>query len=118
MSVQENKELFRRFHDDVVQGRKLEALDEIVADDFVDHAAPPGSPAGADATRSMLGMLFAAFPDAEFNLEDVSGEGDRIVGRVEITGTHTGDFMGMPPTGKSFKVPSISIVRVAGGKFA
>jgi steroid delta-isomerase-like uncharacterized protein len=118
MSVQENKELFRRYHDEVVEQRNLDALDDIVAKDFVDHSLPPGSEPGPESTKAMLGQLFDAFGDAQFYLEEVNGEGDRVVGRVEISGTHTGDFMGMPPSGKSFKVPSIQIVRVEKGKFA
>ena len=62
-------------------------------------------------------MLLTAFPDLHLTIEDMFGEGDRVVGRYTYRGTHKGDFMGIPPTGKQVAVTGISIMRVANGKF-
>ena len=61
-------------------------------------------------------MLRAGFPDLHVTVEDIIAEGDKVVGRTTIRGSHTGEFMGMAPTGKQFTIQAIDVMRFAGGK--
>lgn len=84
----------------------------LLADDFVEHEPmPPGMPQTKDGVRSFFEMYRAAFPDLRMDPEEVLAAGDKVVARVRFTGTHDGDFMGMPPTGRSIDVNAIDIVR-------
>ena len=114
---EENKTLLRRFHQEVLNERKLEVIDQLCAPDIVDHSAPPGSPPGMDWARQMISMLFAAFPDMKLTTEDLVAEGDKVVARYTMKGTHRGEFMGIPPTGKEVFITGMEVNRVVGGKF-
>lgn len=113
----DNKALARRLYDEVINAGNLDLLDELVADDFVEHEAFPGMPAtGPEAPKAVLGMFKAAFSDMKFTVEDMIAEGDKVVVRATVTGTHDGEFMGIPPTGKSFSASAIDIVEIKDGK--
>lgn len=115
---EDNKALARRMYNEVINGGNLDLLDELVAEDFVEHEALPGQPtSGPAAPRAFFELFTAAFPDMQMTLDDLVAEGDKVVGRATVTGTHNGEFMGIPPTGKSFKVQAIDIVRVRDGQF-
>ena len=66
----------------------------------------------------MMGMIFSAFPDTHYENHDLIAEGDKIVSRGTWTGTHTGEFMGIPATGKKVEVQEMHIARMSGGKMA
>ena len=66
--------------------------------------------------KEMMGMLFAAFPDFDSTIDLLVAEGDIVAGRMTTTGTHTGDFMGIPATGKRVTFTETHIVRIANGK--
>jgi steroid delta-isomerase-like uncharacterized protein len=83
-----------------------------LADDFVEHEVTPGFPPTREGVRSFFTMYRSAFPDLRMEAQDVLTDGDKVVARVRFTGTHQGEFMGMPPTGKSIDVEGIDIVRV------
>jgi steroid delta-isomerase-like uncharacterized protein len=113
----DNKALARRFYEDAINTGNLDLLDEFIADDFVDHEALPGMPTtGPDAAKAALGMFKAAFSDIKFTVEDLIAEGDKVVARATVTGTHDGDFAGIPPTGKSFSISTIDIIEFRDGK--
>lgn len=76
-----------------------------------DHALPPGVPGGFEGRRMFYSAMLAAFPDMEVRLEDVFGEGDKLVTRWSARGTHQGDMMGIPPTGKQISISGIAIDR-------
>ena len=116
MSTEENKSLFRGVVKECYNKRDLGVLDKFFAADVVDHAAPPGLPPGLEAGRILLGAFFSAFPDLQYTLEDVMAEGDKVVARATIRGTQTGEFAGIPPTGKPIMISVIDIWRVANGK--
>jgi steroid delta-isomerase-like uncharacterized protein len=117
MSVEENKALMRRLYDEVVNAHDLNLLDELVADDFVEHEAFPGLPTtGPEAPRAAFEMFLAAFPDLRFTPDDVVAEGDKVATRLTMSGTHQGEFMGIPATNKSFSVQAIDIVQFRDGK--
>ena len=118
MSTEENKAILRRWFEEFWDKRNLGAFDEILADNFFYHNAPPGIPPGLEGTRELFTMYQAAFPDARVTVEDMIGEGDRVVTRQTFTGTHRGEMMGIAPTGKQITVTGIAISRIAGGKIA
>ena len=82
-----------------------------VADDFVEHEDTPGFERSKAGVTQMFRMYRAAFPDLRMEAEDVLVEGDKVVARVRATGTHQGEFMGMPATGNSVDIELIDIIR-------
>ena len=117
MSVADNKALTRRFYDEVVNQRNFDVIDELISEDFVEHEQFPGLPStGPKAVRAAFEMFQAAFPDVRMDVDDVIGEDDKIVVRGRMSGTHRGDFMGIPATNKSFEVAFIDILEVHNGQ--
>jgi len=113
---EENKALTRRFFDEVVNGRNLDAIDEMLADDFVEHEALPGMPTDKEAPKQFFGMLHAAVPDLRVEIEDMMAEGDQVAVRALARGTHQGELMGIPGTGRSFEMPWVDWVEIRDGK--
>jgi steroid delta-isomerase-like uncharacterized protein len=111
-----NKELLQRFYDDVINGRNLDLIDELLSDDFVEHEEFPGIPPTRDGVKQAFAMFYAAFPDIHFRVDDIVAEGDVVAARVTITGTHQGEFMGIPATGRSVEVAAIDFVSFKDGK--
>ncbi|HEY2173412.1 MAG TPA: ester cyclase [Mycobacteriales bacterium] len=117
----ENKATFARLHD-VVNTRDVElvskTIDAIVDPDVRIRTPLPVQTTGAQALKEVWAILLRAFPDLHLTVEDVIAEGDKIVTRNTVTGTHQGDFMGRPPSGKSVSYNEIFIFRFAGGRVA
>lgn len=109
---------FRRFPLEVFNEGNVDLLDELVAEDFVEHSAPPGFPEGRDGFKQFVGMLRSAFPDFRYEILQQYQDGDGHVGYVRASGTMKGDFMGMPASGKSATWDEVHIGRFAGGKLA
>ena len=91
-----NKALLRRFYEELWSQGDLEAISELVADDFVDHYPLPGAPPGREGLAALITTWRTAFPDMRETCEDLIAEGDQVVGRFTMSGTHRGDFMDMP----------------------
>ncbi len=89
---------------------------DLVAEDFVEHQRPggPGIPATKEGTLEFFRILLAAFPDWRMTVEDLIASGDKTVARVKVTGTHKGEFMGVPPAGTRVDVQLIDIMRFDG----
>ena len=115
---EENKALQRREMEEVWNQKNLAAIDEFYAPDFVNHSAPPGMPHDLEGLKALIGMYFGAFPDLQLTAEFQVAEGDKVVVRWIVTGTHTGELMGIPATGKSIRTTGIAINRIVGGKIA
>lgn len=114
---QQNKMLIRRAVEEVWNRGNYAVLDEIVARDFVIHAATPGDEIhGPEGAERFLVMLRAAFPDIHFTIDDQFADGDRVATRWTARATHTGEFQGIPPTGKQISLTAIDIDRIADGK--
>jgi steroid delta-isomerase-like uncharacterized protein len=113
---EENKALARQFNEEVWNNKNLDAINELMADGVVDHDIPPGLPSGADGVKALVGMYVKAFPDVKITIDDLVAEGDRVVSRWTATGTHNGELMGIPATGKQVTVTGIDISRYSGGK--
>jgi steroid delta-isomerase-like uncharacterized protein len=105
------RDLRRRFDEQVINARNVSAIPTWFADDFVDHVEIPGMPPGVDGVVARHQMLFAAMPDIHIEIHTVIVEGDTTAARFTITGTDTGGFMGMPPTGKAVKVTGMDFMR-------
>ena len=118
MSTEQNKALFRRLMEEVFDRGNISLIDELFAPDFVEHEElPPGIAAGSEGVKQMSTMFRSAFPDFKATIDDMIAEGDKVVVRGTWSGTHKGEFMGIPPTGKRVSIGVIDIIRMAGGKF-
>ena len=89
----------------------IEGFGALLADDFVEHEETPGLAPTREGVMAFFRMYRAAFPDLRFDLEDVVAGGDKVVARARATGTHQGELMGIPPTGKDVDVQLIDIMR-------
>jgi steroid delta-isomerase-like uncharacterized protein len=119
MSTEQNKALARRLVEEVINRGDISVGDELMSSDFVEHEElPPGIPPGREAPKALFNMMHNAFPDLHATIEHLLAEGDTVVLHMTWTGTHEGEFMGMPPTGKRFSIQVIDIIRVVDGLLA
>ena len=117
MSTGDNKALAHRIYNEAINDGNLDVFDELVAEDAVEHEEFPGLPnRGPAAPKAFFAMFSAAFPDVHMTVNDMIAEGDKVVARATVSGTHKGEFMGIPPTAKSFEVQIIDILEVQNGK--
>ena len=114
---EEKKAVVRRYNELVEQYWRTgdaDAFDEVVASDFVHHA--PGLPPDLEGMKQALPMFRAAFPDMRLTVEEMIAEGDKVVDRVTVRGTHEGELMGIPASGKQVEFMETHISRIADGK--
>ena len=96
---------------DLINAGDIDGFGELLADDFVEHEETPGLEPTREGVKVFFRMYVAAFPDLHFDAEDMIASGDKVVTRARATGTHQGEFLGIPATGKSIDVQLIDIVR-------
>jgi predicted ester cyclase len=115
MSSEHNKRIVRRIFEEAMNHGQTELYRELIHPEYVNHdfPAPVG---GIEGFMIVDGMFRAAFPDFQVVVEDVVAEGDHVATRGHFTGTHRGEFMGMPPTGRTFHCTYSDIWRLEGGK--
>jgi predicted ester cyclase len=111
MSLEENKAIVRRFIE-AYNTHNLDLFDEFVAPDYVDHT----NHVDREGLKQLFNMAFKAFPDWHETIEDIIAEGDKVWIRVKTTGTHTGEWMGIAPTGKKITSEMVDIYRIVDGK--
>ena len=116
MSVDDNKRLVEHTFARLFNRGELALADELVGENFHTHDAPPDAPQGPAGLRFMVTMLRTAFPDIHYDTEELIAEGDKVVARTTMSGTHRGPFFGIPPTGRSVEQDQIHILRFADGK--
>ena len=119
MSADANRKLFQRYFDEVANKDKLDLLDETFATDYPHHdpANPDPRPVvGPQGVKDHLTSLKGAFPDLVFDVEDTIADDEQIVLRWTARGTNTGDYFGMPPTGKSIEITGMNTWRTRDGK--
>ena len=118
MSAEDNKRLVCRFYEAIDKGN-IEAMDELVAEDYLDHNPPPfpGLGKGREGLKQAFKIFWEATP-GRHHIEDQIAEGDRVVTRLTSYGKHEGDRPGAPRTGNDLKMTSITIHRIADGKLA
>jgi steroid delta-isomerase-like uncharacterized protein len=116
MSSEENKALLRRAWDEIYGQGRLDSVEEFVLDDVIAHE-PDGDVRGIEEFKRYLATYFAAFPDTSVTIEDVIAEGDKVVGRYTVHGTHTGatEEYG-PPTGRQVSIEGITLYHFSAGK--
>ncbi len=112
------KNIINRFIDEVLNKKNIGAIDQIVAEDFLEHVPFPGQGPGRAGLRDAVTAFIAAFPDMQWRVDQQITEGNTVVTRFTLTGTHQGDFMGTPPTGRSIDVWGVVIDGVRDGLFA
>lgn len=117
MTTEENKAVVRQFTDEVWNTGNLAIIDELFATTWVGHDLPPGLAPGREGLKQMVGAFRAAFSDIRATVDDQIADGDKVTWRWTFQGTHSGAFMGIPPTGKTITLTGISIDRLAGGTF-
>jgi len=112
---EQNKEIAHRFIEEVWNQGKLDAVDDIVTNDIIIHVAGRDIKGIENFKKFILGYR-NAFPDIKFIIEEQIAQGDKVVERYAIQGTHQGELQGIPPTGKQIKIASIDITRFLDGK--
>jgi steroid delta-isomerase-like uncharacterized protein len=118
MTMPDNKAIVGRFYDEVLNKRKIDLLDELAAEDYVEHDPFPGQGNGRADLKARVQLLLGAFDPLRFTVEDVIAEGDTVVVRWTNAGTHTGSFLGIPATNKPFSIAGIDVHVVRGGRMA
>lgn len=118
MTIEENKRLVRRFFQEIDEGN-VDAMDELVAEDYKDHSPPPfpGFAHGREGVKQAIRLFWEATPGSH-DIEDQIAEGDKVVTRLTAHGVHEKDLPGIPATGKSVTMTGTVIHRVENGKLA
>jgi steroid delta-isomerase-like uncharacterized protein len=116
MSIEANKQTIRRSYEELFNHGELALAEEFVSADFVNHELPPEAPRGPSGLRATVAMLRTAFPDIHFTVDELVGEGDTVVARTTMRGTHKGPFMGIAPTGRAVEQRQIHVMRFVDGK--
>ena len=111
-----NKAIVRRLVDEAQSNSNFDVVDEILADDFIDHTPFPGVPPTRLGVRMLFGGLRAAFPDLHVTIDEQVAEGNKVVTRKTFRGTHRGDFMGAPPTNRPIAWEVIDILTLRDGR--
>ena len=117
MSTETNKTLVRRFYDEVLNERRPAVIDELALADYTEHDPLPGQRDGLVGLKDRAGMLIEGLAST-YTVEDVVAERDRVVVRWTNTGTHSGPFLGVPPTGRPFTIAGIDIYRIENHRMA
>ena len=117
MSTEQNKALTRQLMEEVFNRGNIGLVDKLFAPDFVEHEElPPGIPSGIEGVKTLPTVFRSAFPDFQIAIDDLIAEGEKVVVRSTWSGTHKGEFMGIPPSGKSVSFGVYDTIRFAGGK--
>lgn len=118
MPIAENIATLQRFIQEVINQGRLEAADELVQEDFVELDPLPGQRQGREGLKEVIAGLRAAFPDIHWVADETVAADEKVVTRFTWTGTHRGDFLGIPATGRRVAVKGVVIDRLHAGKMA
>ena len=111
-----NKARVKKFYEEVVQKGNMSLLDEFVAKDFVDHQPGPGQPPGVAGVRQFFGSLHASISNLQVSIDNMIAEGDLVAVHMSMRGKHTGELMGVPPSGKDVVIRVSDMIRIENGK--
>jgi steroid delta-isomerase-like uncharacterized protein len=109
-------EVVALMHSRLLESRDPAAAEGLFAPDFVSHNMPPGFPTGVAGVTHFFATFRDAFPDVQVTIDELVADGDRAAIATTMTGTHTGELMGVPPTGRRVSVTGIDVVRVEDGR--
>jgi len=114
--AQDNAAIVRRFADEVITRGNIDAAAQFVWEDVVEQVPLPGQGPGLEGLKDILRAMRSGFPDLVFSTIEQVSEGDKVASRFEWTGTHQGEFLGIPATGRSVRVWGIVIDRLVEGR--
>ncbi|MBN1293726.1 MAG: lipocalin-like domain-containing protein [Candidatus Latescibacteria bacterium] len=114
--AEKNKAIARLYIDELWNRKNLDDIDKLVSDDFVNHSSPPGMPTDREGLRQFITGSATTFPDGFYTIEDIITEQDEVMIRGSFKGTHRGEFMGIPGTGKEIRMTWINVLRMKNGK--
>ena len=114
--TQENRGVVRRFIQETINEGKIDSAAQFVWEDVVEQVPFPGQGPGLEGLKDVLRGMRTAFPDLHFGVEEQIAEGDKVLTRFEWTGTHRGEFLGVPATGRPVKVWGMVIDRLQDGR--
>ena len=118
MAERDNEQLARRFYEDFWTRGNADAADDLVAEDLVHEQFPEGWPAGREGFKRLVRTWRAAFPDMRETVSQVLSDGDWVVARFTLRGTHRGDFYGIPATNKTVEARGVDLLRFRDGLIA
>jgi predicted ester cyclase len=113
MSIEDNKNVVRRFIAEILTKGDVSVVDQLVGPSYRNLAFPAQGP---EAFKQFLAMTDSAITGKKYTIENIVAEGDKVVVRFTFSGTNTGSIMGSKPTGKSFSVPGLVFYRLENGK--
>jgi predicted ester cyclase len=113
---EQNKATATRFYEEVINRKKLDVIDELCDPEIVDHNALPGQRPGREGLKDSFGQFLTGFPDLRATVHELIAEGEMLVARFTMEGTHTAELMGTAPTGKRVTFRGIDIVRIRNGR--
>ena len=114
MSPDENKTIVRRYLETAWNKKDSTIVDELVAPDFVQHAA--NVPPGREGVKKFFQMVYSGIPDARFTLDNIMAEGEQVATRFRVSDTQSGPLLGIPPTGKSLTITGMALLILREGK--
>lgn len=114
--AQDNASIVRNFVDEVITKGNIEAAAHYVWEDVVEQVPLPGQGPGLDGLKDILRAMRSGFPDIVFSIQEQVAEHDKVASRFEWTGTHTGEFLGIPATGRPVRVWGVVIDRLEEGR--
>jgi predicted SnoaL-like aldol condensation-catalyzing enzyme len=117
MSTEANKSLVRRFYEEVLNARRIEMIDKLALANYTEHDPLPGQHDGLVGLQDRVSMLIGGLTST-YTVQDIIAEGDRVVVRWRNSGSHTGEFLGAPPTGRPFDFAGIDVYRIENDRMA
>jgi steroid delta-isomerase-like uncharacterized protein len=114
--AQDNAAIVRDFVNEVITRGNIEAAAQYVWEDVIEQVPLPGQGPGLDGLKDILRAMRAGFPDIVFTIQEQIAEDDKVASRFEWTGTHNGEFLGIPATGRPVRVWGIVIDRLKDGR--
>ena len=114
--AQDNASIVRGFVDEVISNGNIEAAAEYCWEDIMEQVPLPGQGPGLDGLKDILRAMRAGFPDIVFSIQEQVAERDKVASRFEWTGTHKGEFLGIPATGRAVRVWGMVIDRLEDGR--
>ena len=112
-----NKKIIQRLYKEILEDWNMPLADDLVADQFTSHDWPKGSPSGPEAFRNYYSnVIRSVLPDARYEVDDMIAEGDKVVVRWRLLGTHKGNFLDISPTGRWVTLKGIAIYRLEDSK--
>jgi len=115
-TAEKNKKLVRRFYDEVMRDGNLAVIDELIADNYIEHEEFPGLTPNKEGLKGWVKMTRGAFPDLKMEVEDIIAEGNKVAVIARMKGTHQGEFLGKKGTGRKLDLPFVDVILIKDGK--